>query len=231
MKCYYLHRDGQNYGPYSAEQMVQMILAGEVGGEEQVCEEGGTQWVQASSLQQEFVSHGAADQGDRCNPEAQPSAIAMGEQNVAEARRKLRVPIVGMVFSIALLSLLWAAKSDMLRGDETKDVWVEMNAHGGATAERVTGAERLASLQTQIRDSTNTSKMIEDDPSLGLWAGIKEGLANSFFVNELAGSNFFPVAVFMGLIAAVIFGIWLIRALKKLKELKTDSHNASPDAM
>jgi hypothetical protein len=174
MKNYYLHRDGQNHGPYSAGQMIQMVSSGEVGGEEPVCEEGGSQWVQASSLIQRPVPRVVGVPGIRGNPVARATAPAVTEQHVAEARLKLKTPIMGIVFSIALPCLLLAAKSDASRG---------------------------------VRVS-------------GKHSGLKELFRQNV--------DLLPAAIVVGIIGAVVCGIWLGKAWKKYKQLKADCLRQSP---
>ena len=50
MLSYYLHRDGENHGPYPEARMRQMVASGMIAGGEMVCVEGGGKWVAASSL-------------------------------------------------------------------------------------------------------------------------------------------------------------------------------------
>jgi hypothetical protein len=52
MQRYYLHRNNENHGPYPEADLQQMIAAGQVGGGEMICAEGGTQWFQAGALMQ-----------------------------------------------------------------------------------------------------------------------------------------------------------------------------------
>jgi hypothetical protein len=47
---YYLTRDGQSYGPYSAQEMLEMLKSGQMTAEELICPVGGDQWVQAYQI-------------------------------------------------------------------------------------------------------------------------------------------------------------------------------------
>lgn len=50
MNQYYLHRDGQNHGPYTEQQVVQFMSDGSIQANELVCPVGGSEWVAASSI-------------------------------------------------------------------------------------------------------------------------------------------------------------------------------------
>jgi hypothetical protein len=119
MSSYYLHRDGQNHGPYPIEDMKQLIASGQVGPNELICPEGGSDWAAASTLTAggtpKLVTGGL---GTTSRPSSSRIS-AITQQQVAAAYQKVKTPILGVVFSTALPFLLWAAKSDAERGVRT----------------------------------------------------------------------------------------------------------------
>lgn len=50
MKNFYLHRDGENHGPYPESQLLEMLTSGQIHSEELICEEGAGDWIPASTL-------------------------------------------------------------------------------------------------------------------------------------------------------------------------------------
>jgi GYF domain 2 len=119
MPNYYLHRDGQNHGPYSEEQLKQLVTSGQVAQSELICPEGGSDWVPASTL---MVGSGPRSITIAPSPVSRPAGSrvsAITQEQVAAAYQKLKTPILGMVFSTAIPFLLWAAKSDAERGVRT----------------------------------------------------------------------------------------------------------------
>lgn len=50
MPRYYLHRNGQNHGPYDESQISAMLATLEIQADELICEEGGSKWKPASTL-------------------------------------------------------------------------------------------------------------------------------------------------------------------------------------
>ncbi len=115
MPNYYLHRDGQNHGPYSFEQMNQLITSRQIAPEELICQEGGADWVPASSLRAASVPK--MGPGVSPSPRTAASKIqTVTHEHVDAARQGWRTPFLGIVFSAALPLLLWAAKSDAKRG-------------------------------------------------------------------------------------------------------------------
>ncbi|NWK57688.1 DUF4339 domain-containing protein [Verrucomicrobiaceae bacterium N1E253] len=117
MNNYYLHRDNQNYGPYPESQILQMLQSGQIQAQEMICIVGGSEWIQATALQQASLSP---------NLQAATTVTASGNQvpvvtdeHVAAAKLRLKAPMLGIVFSIALPCILWAAKNDAERGVRT----------------------------------------------------------------------------------------------------------------
>ncbi|OYV04617.1 MAG: hypothetical protein CFE26_15905 [Verrucomicrobiales bacterium VVV1] len=116
MPNYYLHRDGQNHGPYSEVQMKQLVASGQVSQGELICPEGGSDWVPASTL-----VVGSSPRSATGPPAGVPGSLgsrvmAITQEQVSEAYVKIKTPILGMVFSAGLPLMLLAAKSDSERG-------------------------------------------------------------------------------------------------------------------
>ncbi len=119
MPDYYLYRDGQNHGPYSDDQMKQLVTSGQVGQSELICPEGGSDWVAASTL---LASAGPRLVTGAPATASRPTAnraLAITQQQVAIAYQKVKMPFLGMVFSAGFPVILWAAKSDAERGVRT----------------------------------------------------------------------------------------------------------------
>jgi len=118
MPNYYLHRDGANQGPYTQNDLHGMIAAGQVGRDELICPEGGTEWVPASTLakptapRSTMLGHSHSHSAAVSDMEQQPVTQAQ----VAAAYQQLRLPALGMIASVALPVILWAAKADAERG-------------------------------------------------------------------------------------------------------------------
>jgi hypothetical protein len=116
MPNYYLHRDGQNHGPYSDDQMKEFVTSGQVTQSELICPEGGSDWVPASTL---LVTSGPrlmTAAPTTVSRSAASRALSITQEQVDAAKQKVKTPILGMVFSAALPFILWAAKSDAERG-------------------------------------------------------------------------------------------------------------------
>lgn len=116
MAKYYLHRHGQTHGPYLLQQMHEFISQGEIGPNELICEEGSKQWIPASKF-----TLGTTTQLRPGGPSAKAHAegarvISVSRDDVDEAQRKLKAPLVGLFFSIGLPLILLAATSDAARG-------------------------------------------------------------------------------------------------------------------
>jgi len=118
MPNYYLHRDGENLGPYAQTDMQGMVATGQVRPDELICPEGGSEWVPASILSKHtaprstMLGHSHSHQAAVATMEQQK----ITEQQVAEAYQKTKLPGLGVLFSIALPVILWAARSDAERG-------------------------------------------------------------------------------------------------------------------
>lgn len=118
LKNYYLHRDGQNYGPYPEEQMRAMIASRQILPEEQICEEGGSSWVLASTLNP-MQSKPVAAPVAVVRQKPAETQFAVNETHVSAAYQKLKAPALGFFFSIFVPLMLLAAKSDAERGVRT----------------------------------------------------------------------------------------------------------------
>lgn len=118
MPNYYLHRDGENHGPYTQENMQSMVATGQVRADELICPEGESSWVPASILSK----HTAPRSTMLGHSHSHSAAVATMEQQriteeqVAAAYQKTKLPGLGVIFSAALPFILWAAKSDAERG-------------------------------------------------------------------------------------------------------------------
>ena len=115
---YYLHRGGENHGPYPKEHLVGLIASGEVAQEELVCEQGTENWIAASTLMGGVVpgnSSPALNLGSQSSQSVN-RGLAVTEEQVRTAYQKLKIPILGIVFSLALPAIIWSANSDAERG-------------------------------------------------------------------------------------------------------------------
>lgn len=119
MPNYYLHRDGQNHGPYTDEQIKQFVTAGQVAQTELICPEGGSDWVPASTLFSGSSPRLMTGAPGAVSRSAGTRALAITQEQVAVAYQRVKTPILGMVFSAALPVILLAAKSDSERGVRT----------------------------------------------------------------------------------------------------------------
>lgn len=115
MSNYYLNRDGEVSGPHTVEDIQQRIARREVGKMDLICPEGGTEWVPASILAN-HVTPAATMLGHYHVSPMTTGAQRTTEKHVKEAYQKLKAPGLGILFSIALPLILWAAKSDAERG-------------------------------------------------------------------------------------------------------------------
>jgi GYF domain 2 len=116
MPNYYLHRDGQNHGPYSDAQMHQFVTSGQVAQSELICPEGGSDWVPASTLLAGSDPRLMTGVPTAVSRPAESSVLAITQEHVEVAWQNLKTPFLGMLFSAALPVLLWAAKSDTENG-------------------------------------------------------------------------------------------------------------------
>ena len=119
MPNYFLHRDGQNHGPYSEEQMKQLVTSGQVSQDELICPDGGSDWVAAWTLLASASPRLVTEAPTAVQSSAVNRALAITEQQVAVAYQKVKTPFLGIVFSAALPVILWAAKSDAEGGVRT----------------------------------------------------------------------------------------------------------------
>ncbi|MDX1681282.1 MAG: DUF4339 domain-containing protein [Akkermansiaceae bacterium] len=118
MPNYYLHRDGENLGPFPLEEIKRQVAAGDILQNELVCPEGGEDWIPAGNLAKPtapratMLGHSHSHQSAVATMSQQKVTL----QQVQDAKMKMKMPAMGMVFSIALPFILWAAKSDAERG-------------------------------------------------------------------------------------------------------------------
>ncbi|MEI6674252.1 MAG: DUF4339 domain-containing protein [Verrucomicrobiota bacterium] len=96
MKNYYVHRDGQNHGPLREEQFKQMLASGEIGANEWVCEEGGTEWLEAVRIQAVLADAGGGSKADDGIEAAQGSLEQPTQGDVTPANRRRLVILVGL---------------------------------------------------------------------------------------------------------------------------------------
>lgn len=168
MARYFLHRNGQTHGPYLLQQMHEYISSGEIGPRELVCEEGSSQWIPASQF-----TLGTTTQLRPGGPSAKAHAegarvLRVTRDDVDRARARLKLPLMGVLFSIAVPVLFWAAKSDAERG--------------------VAASGRHAGLQQLLQQNT----------------------------------QLLPLAIVVGVIGAVLCGIWLFKRLAHARALQAD---------
>lgn len=128
MPNFYLHRDGQNHGPYSREEMKAFLADGQILPEEMVCEEGGD-WVPAATLAKpaapRLVVPPTGRQAVRSNPRPQAAATrsnpgvsphGVSQEMIEAADGKARFALKGIVISIAVPVILFAAQLDKQNG-------------------------------------------------------------------------------------------------------------------
>jgi len=96
MKNYYLHRDGQNRGPFPEEQFKQMLASGEIGANEWVCEEGSSEWLEAASMQVVLADVGGGSETDDGIQDAQGGLEQPPQREVTSASRRRLVMLVGL---------------------------------------------------------------------------------------------------------------------------------------
>lgn len=120
MPNYYLHRDGENLGPYAQNDMHGMIVTGQIKGDELICLEGDSNWIPASSLGKPTAPR-ATMLG---HSQSHSAAVATLEQQkitkeqVREAYAKTRMPLLGVLFSASVPLILWFAKYQVERDIE-----------------------------------------------------------------------------------------------------------------
>ena len=115
MPNYYLQRDGENLGPYPTEELKRQVASGEIKADELVCPEGGEDWVPAGTLTRPTAPR-ATMLGHSHSHSAAVSTLSQRPvtlQQVTDARLKMNLPILGMLFSLAIPVVLWFIKSDM----------------------------------------------------------------------------------------------------------------------
>jgi len=118
MPNYYLHLNGENHGPYPTEELKRQLSSGEIKADDLVCPEGGEDWVPVASLAKPtapratMLGHSHSHSAAVATLSQKPVTL----DQVNEARLKMKFPALGMVFSIALPVILWAAREDAERG-------------------------------------------------------------------------------------------------------------------
>lgn len=125
MPNYFLKRDGESQGPYPGEEISRQLASGEIKADELIRPEDSEDWVTVGSLTKPTApratmlghshSHSAAV--------ATLSQRAVTLQQVNEAKMKMNLPILGMIFSIALPVIIWFVVKDIeSTGSETKNL-------------------------------------------------------------------------------------------------------------
>ena len=116
MPNYYLQREGENEGPIPTEELERRVASGEIKADELVCAEGDEEnWVQAGSLTRPtapratMLDHSHSHSAAVSTLSQRPVTL----QQVTDARLKMNLPILGMLFSIAIPVVLWFAEADV----------------------------------------------------------------------------------------------------------------------
>jgi hypothetical protein len=127
MPNYYLKRDGESQGPYPGEEISRRVASGEIKKDDLVRPEDSENWVSAGSLTKPstpratMLGHSHSHSAAVATLSQRPVTL----QQVNEAWRKMNLPIIGMLFSIALPLIVWFVKSGIENGggsDETKNL-------------------------------------------------------------------------------------------------------------
>ncbi len=120
MPNYYLQREGENEGPIPTEELKRKVASGEIKADELVCAEGDEEnWVPAGSLTRPTAPR-ATMLGHSHSHSAAVSTLSqrpVSLQQVTDARLKMNLPILGMLFSIAIPVVLWFAEADIKKND------------------------------------------------------------------------------------------------------------------
>ena len=115
MPNYYLQREGEPEGPIPTEELKRKVASGEIKADELVCAEGEENWVPAGSLTRPTPPR-ATMLGHSHSHSAAVSTLSQRPvtlQQVTEARLKMNLPILGMLFSITIPVILWFAAKDV----------------------------------------------------------------------------------------------------------------------
>ncbi|MEI9866677.1 MAG: DUF4339 domain-containing protein [Limisphaerales bacterium] len=88
--AYYINQSGENYGPYTFEQLRSMWSAGQVTGDTLYCEEGYEEWLRLSDL---------------LDAQEQPPFL----ESRAKARGRKPLIIAGIVFAVLIVIYIFAA--------------------------------------------------------------------------------------------------------------------------
>ena len=119
MPNYFLNRDGEKEGPIPTEELKRKVASGEIKADELVCAEGEEEWVPAGSLTRPtapratMLGHSHSHQAAVSTLSQRPVSL----QQVTEARLKMNLPILGMLFSIAIPIVLWFAEADVKKSE------------------------------------------------------------------------------------------------------------------
>ena len=115
MPNYFLKRDGEQQGPYPTEELKRQVASGELKADELVCAEGTEDWVPAGSLTKPTAPR-ATMLGHSHSHSAAVSTMSQRPvtlQQLNEAKMKMNLPILGMLFSIALPVIIWFVVRDI----------------------------------------------------------------------------------------------------------------------
>ena len=125
MPNYFLKRDGEQQGPYPTEELKRQVASGEIKADELVCAEGTEDWVPAGSLTKPtapratMLGHSHSHSAAVATLSQRPVTL----QQVNEAKMKMNLPILGILFSIALPIIIWFVVKDIEGGGgETKNL-------------------------------------------------------------------------------------------------------------
>lgn len=128
---YYLARDGQTYGPYPAASLQEMIEAGNIAPDDQLCEAGNSEWVPAAQV---FVMAAApaAPPTQPVAPAAAPAppvrVPAVSQQMVDAMDKRYRGKLVNTVLCLMLAVIPLLVKLDA-KG-RTEEQMLQEEAHG-----------------------------------------------------------------------------------------------------
>ena len=115
MPNYYLKRDGESHGPYPAEEVTRQVASGELKPDELIRPEDSEEWVTVGSLTKPtapratMLGHSHSHSAAVATLSQRPITL----QQVNEAKMKMNLPILGMLFSIALPLIIWFVKKDI----------------------------------------------------------------------------------------------------------------------
>ncbi len=176
MKKYFLHRSGENHGPYEESQMRELISSQEIGAEELICEEGGTEWVAASTLLTPVSVGTVPPQQMPARPQAAVSATVLAQPAKKRMHGCLQALLlgVGVLVVLSIIGFYFWSKDNALR------------EHGIAQIETISESEdeKLTYLAlaeyyhlNAANSGTRVTKRSTSRPSKeGYWVALKEAM-------------------------------------------------------